>query len=153
MIDNSILLGNEWAIAEFSRQNCIAICAFLVPANLIITIQTLIFCFLNYSQNYSERYSQSSSKRSILISASFALLYAIAIISHVVSWYIVGIVMAPTFILLSLGIVCLGINLIAIASQQSIVQQRMKFGIQFRMLLGLLDKIQVTKFKPKFSAK
>jgi hypothetical protein len=53
MIENLIMLENQWEIAEFSRQNCIAICAFLVPANLIITIQTLVFCFLNYTQHYS----------------------------------------------------------------------------------------------------
>jgi hypothetical protein len=35
-------------------------------------------------------------------------------ILHVISWYIIGVVMAPTFILMFLGITCLAINLIAI---------------------------------------
>jgi hypothetical protein len=39
-----------------------------------------------------------------------AITYATLMILHVISWYIVGVVMAPTFILMFLGITCLVIN-------------------------------------------
>jgi hypothetical protein len=43
-----------------------------------------------------------------------AIVYASLMILHVLSWFIVGVVMAPTFILMFLGIVCLTINFTAI---------------------------------------
>ena len=87
---------------EFSRSHCVAICAFLVPANLIATSQTILFTLLKRSpiQIYT-------------ISAS-SIIYALLMIAHVISWFIVGVVMAPTFILMFLGITCLTINSIAI---------------------------------------
>ena len=87
---------------EFSRSHCVTICAFLVPANLIATSQTILFTLLKRSpiQIYT-------------ISAS-SIIYALLMIAHVISWFIVGVVMAPTFILMFLGITCLTINLIAI---------------------------------------
>ena len=90
------------SLGDFSRSHCIAICAFLVPANLIATSQTLLFIFLKRSplQVFT-----------VTIGASF---YALLMISHVISWYAIGVVMAPTFILMFLGITCLVINLIAI---------------------------------------
>ncbi len=89
-------------LGNFSRSHCIAICAFLVPANLIATSQTLLFTFLKRSplQVFT-----------ITTGASF---YALLMISHVISWYAIGVVMAPTFILMFLGITCLAINLTAI---------------------------------------
>jgi hypothetical protein len=35
-------------IAEFSRGNCLTICAFLVPANVLATLQTLVFTGMRY---------------------------------------------------------------------------------------------------------
>ncbi len=87
---------------EFSRSHCIAICAFLVPANLIATSQTILFTIL-----------KRSPVQIFTISAS-AIIYALLMIFHVISWYIIGVVMAPTFILMFLGITCFAINLTAI---------------------------------------
>ena len=86
---------------EFSRHNCIAICAFLVPANLIATLQTMILVFL---------------KRSILISrlsAAIAITFALTLFLHIATWFVIGVVTPVTFILGALGTTCLLINLFA----------------------------------------
>ncbi len=90
------------SLNNFSRSHCIGICALLVPANLIATSQTLLFTFL-----------KRSPIQIFTISAG-AIVYALLMILHVISWYIIGVVMAPTFILMFLGSTCLVINLIAI---------------------------------------
>jgi hypothetical protein len=43
-----------------------------------------------------------------------ASIYALLMILHVISWFIVGVVMAPTFILMFLGTVCLAVNVMAV---------------------------------------
>lgn len=86
------------AIADWSRQHCLAICAFLVPANLIATIQTLVAMVLG----------RSLWERSVLAIAAAG--YALAMVLHVATWYAIGVVMAPTYILLSLALVCLAMN-------------------------------------------
>ena len=88
---------------EFSRNNCIAICAFLVPANLLTTLQTMILVFL---------------KRSILISrlsAAIAITFALTLFLHVATWFVIGVVTPVTFILGALGTTCILINLLVIA--------------------------------------
>lgn len=87
------------SILEFSRQNCIGICAFLVPANLIATLQTLILGYFNTSPRYLNL--------SVTLGVSFALLQ----IAHVASWFVIGVVTPVTFILISLSSVCLFLNL------------------------------------------
>ncbi len=94
------------SLFEFSRNYCLTICAFLVPANMVATLQTIIFVGLR------SRIRSPKLAPIILMST----IYALAMILHVYTWFVVGMVMAPTFILLSLGIVCLGINIWAIAS-------------------------------------
>lgn len=87
---------------EFSRNNCIAICAFLVPANLFSTLQTMILVFL---------------KRSILISrlsAAIAIIFALTLFLHVATWFVIGVVTPVTFILSALGLTCILINFLAI---------------------------------------
>jgi hypothetical protein len=90
------------SLGNFSRSHCVAICAFLVPANLIATSQTILFTILKRSPI------------EIFTITAGAIVYALLMISHVISWYIIGVVMAPTFILMFLGIVCLTINCVAI---------------------------------------
>ncbi len=97
-------------IAEFSRTNCVAICAVLVPANLLATLQTMIFA------------GQQSDRRQVQWMVSFASFYAVLMVLHVYTWFSVGVVMAPTYILLSLGTVCLGINLCAITYPAPFIQ-------------------------------
>ena len=87
-------LGN-WlgdVLGNFSRSHCISICAFLIPANLIATSQTLLFTFWKRSP------------LQVLTMTAIASFYALLMISHVISWYAIGVVMAPTFILTFLGI-------------------------------------------------
>ncbi|MBD2177921.1 hypothetical protein H6F42_13455 [Pseudanabaena sp. FACHB-1998] len=90
------------SLGNFSRSHCVEICAFLVPANLIATSQTILFTV----------FKRSPIK--IFTITAGAIVYALLMISHVISWYIVGVVMAPTFILMFLGIGCLAINCVAI---------------------------------------
>lgn len=97
-------------LSEFSRAHCVAICAFLVPANLCSTLLTLGLSVLNRPQVQINR------------AASLACIFAIAMVLHVFSWFAVGVVMAPTYILLLLGSVCIGINFWAIAYPASIAR-------------------------------
>jgi len=87
---------------EFSRNNCAAICAFLVPANLLATSQTLLLLFLERPLNQ------------VRFFASIGNIFALTMFFHILTWLIIGVVMAPTFILLGLGITCLVINFYAI---------------------------------------
>ena len=87
---------------EFSRHNCIAICAFLVPANLLTTLQTMILVLL---------------KRSILVislAAAIAITFALTLFLHVATWFVIGVVTPVTFILGALGTTCILINLLFI---------------------------------------
>ncbi|MEO1147754.1 MAG: hypothetical protein AAFY26_19400 [Cyanobacteria bacterium J06638_22] len=110
MLDFSTLTANLdiATLAEFSRQHCLGICAALVPANMIATLQTLIFA------------GMKRSRRELLSITALSFLYATLMVLHVVSWFVVGVVMAPTFVLLSLALVCIGLNSWAIASPPSL---------------------------------
>lgn len=96
------------AIGDFSRTHCLAICAVLVPANLLATLQTLIFVGLDRPRS------------TIRLITSFASLYAIIMLLHVLTWFVVGVVMLPTFVLTGLACLCLGLNVWAIARPQSL---------------------------------
>ncbi|MEB3883910.1 hypothetical protein [Lyngbya sp. CCY1209] len=98
------------ALAEFSRQNCGTICAFLVPMNLIATLQTILFTALGRPG------------RQTFVMAGFASLYAGIMVAHVWTWFAIGVVMAPTFILLCLGSTCLAVNLWAIAKPAPMIR-------------------------------
>ena len=97
---------------EFSRNNCIAICAFLVPANLITTLQTMILVFL---------------KRPLLttsLSAAIAITFALTLFFHVATWFVIGVVTPVTFILGALGTTCILINLSAIIYRRKLYLAR-----------------------------
>jgi hypothetical protein len=89
-------------LAEFSRANCVSICTFLVPANLLTTILTMILTALHRPSHQ------------VWQSAGIAIIFALVMIMHVYSWFVAGVVMLPTYILLCLAITCLVINLAAI---------------------------------------
>ncbi|WP_341529710.1 hypothetical protein WKK05_10555 [Nostoc sp. UHCC 0302] len=93
-------------LADFSRANCISICAFLVPANLLVTSLTI---FLTAVHRPSHQVWQS---------AGIASFFASVMILHVYTWFIIGVVMPPTYILLWLAITCLLSNLAAILFQR-----------------------------------
>lgn len=97
-------------VTEFSHTYCIAICAFLVPANLLTTLQTVILTGLNRP------------RIQIWASVVVASLWATAMIFHVFSWFAIGVVMPPTYILLVMGITCLTVNVWAIAHPASMMQ-------------------------------
>jgi hypothetical protein len=92
-------------IAEFSRDRCIAICAFLVPANLLITIQTLALVVFDRSQT------------NIRWSFAIATGLAIILVLHVGSWFAIGVVTPVTFILLTLATTCLAFNMWTVTNQ------------------------------------
>ena len=91
---------------EFSRQNCVAICSFLVPANLIATITTLVLV------------AQGQSLLRLKWSRGIASVLAIALFLHVSTWFMIGVITPVTFILLALGSTCLIINLVVVAYRQ-----------------------------------
>ena len=93
-------------LAEFSRTNCISICAFLVPVNLVATTLTIITALRRPPIQ-------------VWIAAGIASIPALVMMMHVFTWFMVGVVMAPTYILLGLGTTCLLINLGAIAYSYS----------------------------------
>ncbi|MEB3831697.1 hypothetical protein [Phormidium sp. CCY1219] len=97
-------------LCEFSRTHCLTICALLVPANLLATLQTLIFTALGLSA------------LSVRLMGGIASLYALVMVFHVLTWFLIGVVMPPTYILLGLATLCLGINAWAIAHSPSMVQ-------------------------------
>lgn len=90
------------SLFELSRTYCIPMCAALVPANLAATLQTMIFA----------GFGRSAAKVQIMaIAASF---YALLLLLHVFTWYAIGVVMVPTYILTFLGFLCLGVNICAV---------------------------------------
>lgn len=86
-------------IFEFSRENCVAICSFLVPANLVATFLTLIFLLTQRSISQ------------IKVSATVTTILALTLFLHVATWFIIGVITPVTFILAGLGATCLLINL------------------------------------------
>ena len=97
-------------LAEFSRNNCIGICAFLVPANILTTLLTMILTFLNRPLGQ------------VRISTGLACLFASVMVLHVYTWFMIGVVMAPTYILLSLAVTCLLTNLLLIIWRRNSLQ-------------------------------
>lgn len=97
-------------LLHFSHINCVAICSVLVPINLLATLQTLILVGLNRP------------RPAIWRSTAIAIIAAIVMVLHVLSWFVIGVVMIPTFVLLALGAVCLSVNLWAVGHPQSLKQ-------------------------------
>lgn len=97
-------------LTEFSHTYCIGICAFLVPANLLTTLQTAILTGLNRP------------RIQVWASVAVASLWATAMIFHVFSWFAIGVVMPPTYILLAMGITCLTINIWAVGHPAIMLQ-------------------------------
>ena len=94
------------SIAEFSRCHCIGICAVLVPTNLLLTIGTMLSTALGRSTN------------TIYTTIYLSILPAIVLLLHVMTWWAIGIVMLPTYILPILAITCLTINVYAAINPQ-----------------------------------
>jgi hypothetical protein len=106
------------SITDFSRDRCVAICSFLVPANLLLTIQTLVLIARDRAQ--------------ILIQSSVAIatVLAVILVLHVGTWFSIGVITPVTFILLTLASTCLTLNFWAIANQ-STFRRLLRMGYQF----------------------
>jgi hypothetical protein len=98
------------SIIEFSHHYCISICAVLVPLNLLATLQTMILT------------EWDKSLVSIRWVSSIAIFLSLLLVFHVWTWFIIGVVMTPTYILLCLGSFCFIINAWAIAHSESMKQ-------------------------------
>ena len=86
-------------LAEFSRAYCVGICAFLIPANLVATSLTMIFTLWRRPTVQ------------VCLAAGIASIFALVMLLHVFTWFMIGVVMAATYILLWLGSSCLVANL------------------------------------------
>lgn len=100
---------------DFSRNYCIAICAFLVPANLLLTLCTLYLVV------------RLQPPVQVYLSAFVTSLFALALLLHDFTWFSIGVVMAPTYILLVLACVCLSLNIWAIVHPTSMKQLLKEF--------------------------
>jgi hypothetical protein len=94
------------SIFEFSRDHCVAICSFLVPANLMTTIATLVLVIMN----------QPLLK--IRWSVGIASVFALTLFLHVSTWFIIGVITPVTFILFGLGATCLVVDALALYHQE-----------------------------------
>ncbi len=98
------------SLLAFSHHYCVAICAVMVPVNLLATIQTIFLTALAYP------------RKRAWVAAGVASLCSGVMVLHVLTWFVVGVVALPTFVLLTLGSVCLGVNLWAVLSPSSLVR-------------------------------
>jgi hypothetical protein len=110
-------------INHLSRCHCVAICAVLVPTNLLLSSAVILLTGLGRSMK---------TRFWLSIIGSFT---AMLLIAHVASWWIVGVVAPATFILPSLGLLCTIVNwsclkYSAIAGYyiQSLVLSRLRFA-------------------------
>ena len=97
-------------IFEFSRHNCVAICSFLVPANLITTIVTLILV------------ATEQSLLKMRWSRAIASVLAATLFLHVSTWFVIGVITPVTFILFGLGTTCLLVNILAVMYAKEIAE-------------------------------
>lgn len=98
------------SLFEFSRYNCVAICSFLVPANLVTTIGTLVLVVMGQSL-FKIRWS-----------VGIASILAITLFLHVSTWFLIGVITPVTFILFALGTTCWLINTLAVVYRHEIAQ-------------------------------
>ncbi|MGF1539898.1 MAG: hypothetical protein ACFCU5_05500 [Pleurocapsa sp.] len=109
-------------IFEFSRNNCVTICSFLIPANLLATLLTFILAITG----------QSLSK--IGLAVVIATSFTFTLFLHVSTWFIIGVITPVTFILFGLGAACLLTNILLLIYRQQLAQWR-----------TLLDQLKIFK--------
>ncbi len=93
-------------IEEFSRCHCVGICVVLVPTNLLLASATLLLTALDRSP------------RTIYSIVGIGIFPALALFLHVATWWAIGVVMLPTFILPLLATTCLAIYIYAVLNRQ-----------------------------------
>lgn len=119
-------------LSHFSAVHCIAICAVLVPVNLLVTLQTLIFTGLRFPAVYAQ------------VSTGLAALCTLAMVLHVYFWFAMGVVMMPTFILLGLALMCLGVNLLTLAYPAVVVRLAGVCESAFTEIPGFIARLKTT---------
>ncbi|HIK14705.1 MAG TPA: hypothetical protein IGS53_05350 [Leptolyngbyaceae cyanobacterium M33_DOE_097] len=112
---------------DFSRNHCGVICAFLVPANLLFTLGTVSLAI------------QLRPLSQVYLSAIAATFFALTLLLHDFTWFSIGVVMPPTYILFTLACVCLSLNIWAIAHPASMKQLIKEF-----MLIGYKNIASLT---------
>jgi len=105
-------------IIEFSHLYCVEICTLLVSMNVLASLQPIIFTVLHRP------------KKEINLISLVASFYALMIILHLGSWFIVGVVRIQTFILLLFAACSLITNIWAV-SHGSSMRVTIKFLQQF----------------------
>jgi hypothetical protein len=106
----------------------------LIPSNLLCTFVTL--CTLKYQQ------AQSQGR----LAAALGILSAVALALHVFSWFLLGVVMPPSYMLLSLAALCLGLNLWA-----AIRPEHLLSGLRF-LSLSLHERYPTAKVLHRLTA-
>ena len=112
-------------LAELSRTHCISLCAFLVPAILLTTCLTMVLAALRRS------------KTRVWQSAGVAGVFALVLLWHVYTWFEVGIVMIPTYVLLWLASSCSLSNIGAIfysysrVNKLSVIKEKLISSLMF----------------------
>ncbi|MBR8831802.1 MAG: hypothetical protein N5P05_002335 [Chroococcopsis gigantea SAG 12.99] len=105
-------------LGEFSRTNCGLICAFLVPASFVGAVISLYNLYKGRSQRQITSLAISSS------------IFPVLLLLHVATWWLIGVVMLPTFILLGLGSSCIAVQLLAVTKREK-VQNLLQTGVGF----------------------
>jgi hypothetical protein len=95
---SAIAMFDLATLNHFSRCNCVAICAALIPVNLLISTAVIVLSAID----------QSPRQRQQL--AVLGIFPGTLLISHVASWWIVGVIAPATIILPSLALLCTSIN-------------------------------------------
>uniref|UniRef100_A0A832H6I6 Uncharacterized protein n=1 Tax=Oscillatoriales cyanobacterium SpSt-402 TaxID=2282168 RepID=A0A832H6I6_9CYAN len=107
------------SLLAFSHTYCIAICAVLVPFNLLATLLTLVLV------------GTDRPKSQVWQSIGLAIAVAVLMLLHVLTWLVVGVVRIPTFVLFTLATCCLSLNVWALGSPHSlnrVLQMLVQFG-------------------------
>jgi len=117
---------------EFSRHHCLAICGFIVPNILLLTLGTIILVIT------------SKSKQGLLITVSGGIILSLTMLLHVFSWFKIGVVLGPSYILVALACLCLVINLGAIVIVQFKTVNFLPIKIN-PTLIGIASKITTIK--------
>ena len=120
-------------IFEFSRQHCVAICSFLVPANLLTTSLTLILLF-------TQRPLAQMRLATIL-----SIVFALTLFLHVSTWFMIGVITPVTFILFGLGATCLAVAILANIYRHKLL------AIKFRSRDVLWNVSTTEKIKNRFN--
>ena len=77
---------------------------------MLATLQTMIFTALRRPRSQ------------VRLTAGIASTYALVMVFHVLTWFAVGVVMAPTYILFLLASVCLTLNAWAVTHSPSMAR-------------------------------